>query len=271
MYFSGNYNYLEYTTYTIKIVSKKGDYYMDDHRYDSRWTTEELSKSYLEGVRAAIPLVQTQFDLIVKLVSGLNPDIKTVMDLGCGDGVLGRLILDAFPECHVDFVDFSRPMLDALKTKIESTDRTSIYKLDYSNPDWVNDFNDKSTYDLIISGFSIHHQPDSRKRQLYDELYHLLNHKGLFLHLEHVSSASPALNEIFDDYFIDHLFIYHQSVNPAVDRDEIATKYYNRPDKMENILAPIDIQCQWLRDIGFSDVDCYFKVFELSIFGGRKL
>jgi hypothetical protein len=25
-----------------------------------------------------------------------------------------------------------------------------------------------------------------------------------------------------------------------------------------------------LRDIGFVDVDCYFKVFELAVFGGRK-
>ncbi|SPE57295.1 hypothetical protein SBV1_270094 [Verrucomicrobia bacterium] len=29
-------------------------------------------------------------------------------------------------------------------------------------------------------------------------------------------------------------------------------------------------QCQWLREIGFENVDCYFKVFELALFGGTK-
>jgi hypothetical protein len=38
----------------------------------------------------------------------------------------------------------------------------------------------------------------------------------------------------------------------------------------EYILAPVDLQCAWLRLIGFQDVDCFFKVFELALFGGRK-
>ncbi len=40
---------------------------------------------------------------------------------------------------------------------------------------------------------------------------------------------------------------------------------------MENILALVEDQCDWLREIGFSDVDCFFKLFEVAIFGGRKI
>jgi hypothetical protein len=32
----------------------------------------------------------------------------------------------------------------------------------------------------------------------------------------------------------------------------------------------VDRQCQWLEAIGFVDVDCFFKLFELASFGGRK-
>lgn len=42
------------------------------------------------------------------------------------------------------------------------------------------------------------------------------------------------------------------------------------PDKKENILAPVEEQCRRLCDLGYRDVDCFFKVFELSLFGGRK-
>ena len=45
---------------------------------------------------------------------------------------------------------------------------------------------------------------------------------------------------------------------------------YNRPDKKENLLAPVEAQCEELRRIGFEDVDCFFKLFELALFGGRK-
>jgi hypothetical protein len=45
--------------------------------------------------------------------------------------------------------------------------------------------------------------------------------------------------------------------------------WYHRPDKTENILALAETQCQWLREIGFADVDCFFKLFQLALFGGK--
>jgi hypothetical protein len=63
---------------------------------------------------------------------------------------------------------------------------------------------------------------------------------------------------------------FHRDTTPCKTRQEIEEVYYQRPDKTENILAPVETQCQWLRDIGFQDVDCFFKVFELALFGGRK-
>ena len=43
----------------------------------------------------------------------------------------------------------------------------------------------------------------------------------------------------------------------------------NRPDKDANILLPVEVQCDWLREIGYEEVDCYFRVYELAVFGGR--
>ena len=56
------------------------------------------------------------------------------------------------------------------------------------------------------------------------------------------------------------------------DGDVAATRatYHARPDKADNILAPVEQQCLWLRDIGFADVDVFWKWFELALFGGRK-
>jgi hypothetical protein len=74
----------------------------------------------------------------------------------------------------------------------------------------------------------------------------------------------------WNEYFIGHLYAHHRQSDPNITRQEVAETYYSRPDKVENILAAVELQCEWLRDIGFVDVDCFFKAFELALLGGRK-
>ena len=238
---------------------------------NSKWKTEELSKSFIENIRGAIPSAKTQIEVILKIISVWNPDINKVMDLGCGDGILGKFILSEYPNIELFSIDFSDTMLDAARKNMENMDTVHFMKLDFSFSNWTEAVNKSGGFDLIISGFSIHHQPDERKREIYQEIYNLLNLNGIFLNLEHVSSTSMAVGEVFDNYFIDSLFSFHNKANPDTKRHMVAEKYYNRPDKEENILAPVDIQCDWLRELGYQDVDCFFKIFELALFGGRKI
>jgi len=57
---------------------------------------------------------------------------------------------------------------------------------------------------------------------------------------------------------------------PLADTQIAVMLQLHRPDKAANILAPVETQCRWLRRIGFVEVDCYFKHFELAVFGGRR-
>jgi SAM-dependent methyltransferase len=237
---------------------------------ESQWQTEQLSKTYLEGVRAAIPLATTQLELIIKLVCAWCPDPRGVVDLGCGDGILGWTILENFPGSRAWFVDFSDTMLAAAREKVGTNDRATIVKADFSTPAWPESFQARHDIDLVLSGFAIHHQPDRRKRELYAEIYELLAPGGLFLNLEHVASATGEVQALFEEFFIDHLHAHHRQSDPDKARTEIAETYYARPDKVENILALVETQCDWLRRIGFHDVDCFFKILELALFGGRK-
>jgi tRNA (cmo5U34)-methyltransferase len=33
----------------------------------------------------------------------------------------------------------------------------------------------------------------------------------------------------------------------------------------------VDAQCAWLRDVGFVDVDCFFKAWRFAVFGGWRV
>jgi tRNA (cmo5U34)-methyltransferase len=236
----------------------------------SEWQTEELAQTFLQGVRRAIPAATLQLEVLSKIVSMWCPLPSKILDLGCGDGVLGRLLIETHPTAHVTFADFSEPMLEALRKQIGGNQRAAVMKVDFATPAWAKSFEVEEPFDVIVSGFAIHHQPDDRKRELYAEIYGLLSEGGIFLNLEHVSSVSPSVSALFDSFFVDHLLRFHGNVTPSKTRQEIEETYYQRPDKKENILAPVETQCRWLRDMGFLDVDCFFKVFELALFGGRK-
>jgi tRNA (cmo5U34)-methyltransferase len=236
----------------------------------SKWQTKELAQTFLEGVRGAIPGANLQLEVLRKIVSAWCPFPSKIMDLGCGDGVLGRMLLDAHPGAHVVFADFSEPMLEALQKQIGTNQRTTVIKADFATPAWAKHIEFEKPFDVIASGFAIHHQPDDRKKELYTEIYELLGEGGVFLNLEHVSSPTAPVSALFDSFFVDHLLLFHRGTTPNRTRREIEEGYYRRPDKKENILAPVETQCQWLRDIGYQDVDCFLKVFELALFGGRK-
>ena len=122
----------------------------------------------------------------------------------------------------------------------------------------------------MVSGFAIHHLPHSRKQQLYREIFDLLRPGGVFVNIEHVASQSDRDAAIFDEYLIDSLYAFHTRSGSGKSRAQVADEHVHRPDKDANILAPVEVQCAWLRDIGYQDVDCYLKIFELAVFAGRR-
>lgn len=240
---------------------------MMDERNANVWKSPGLVNAFLENVRGAIPLAHEQIDVMLRLIEACGRPVVRFLDLGCGDGVLSAAILQRFPTAHGVLVDFSQHMLDAAASRFSqrSSDVTFV-NADYGDSRWAGAAAGEGPFDAVVSGFSIHHQEDSRKREVYAEIFGLLNKGGVFINVEHVSSASAWVEAVHDGLFIDHLHRHHAGKT----REEVAREYYYRPDKEANILSPVETQCAWLCDTGFTDVDVYLKVFELAVFGGRK-
>ena len=238
----------------------------------SDWRTEKLAKTYLEGVRGAIPFANEQIDLLIRIIRYFQPNVKSFLDIGAGDGILGRTIFAHWPDSKGVFLDYSAPMIKAAKLKCLDYQNSAKFIIqDYGEFGWLDSISNNIPVDLVISGFSIHHQDDNNKKRIYREIYNqILKPGGLFVNMEHVASKTTDIENIFDSLFLDCLVNYHQKIDSNASSEKIANEYYNREDKKLNILTPVEDQCNWLREIGFINVDCYFKIFELSIFGGVK-
>ena len=240
-------------------------------RADKRWQAAGLAARYVDGVRGAIPQADEQIAVMLRLIEWARPEPARVLDLGCGDGILGRAVLDRFPGAACVFADFSDEMLDLARGKLGAVAaRATVVDADYGEAGWVATVAGHAPFDVVVSGYSIHHQPDARKRAVYGEIFDLLTPGGLFVNVEHVASPSPPIEGLYEEVFIDALHAFHQANGSAQSRDEVAAEFHRRPDKQANILAPVEDQCAWLRALGYVDVDCFLKYFELAVFGGRK-
>lgn len=241
-------------------------------RNDRVWQSSSVSIDFLEGMRGAIPLAAEQLDVMVRIIQQARPNLDNFLDIGCGDGVLGQAVLAHYPDAHGVLLDFSQPMIDAAQHKLAARKENLTFVVqDYGSPEWLESVKAYVPFDVIVSGYSIHHQPDSRKRELYQEIYDLLTPGGIFLNLEHIAPGSPWLEQVFDEIFIDTMLSYNQKRGLNPEREAVAHEYHNRPHKEANILAPLEVQCNWLREIGFQHVDCYLKIFELALFGGIRV
>ena len=244
----------------------------------SVWKDPGLVEDYLRPARKGVPLAQIQLDVMMRVIAGAKnafelgeQPVRNFLDLGCGDGILAATILEKYPFARGTLVDFSMPMIQATIRKLQAYSKSlHVSSVDYSDPSWFDIISSHAPFDVVVSGFSIHHQPDPVKRQVYVDIFDLLEPGGIFVNVEHVSSATSHTEALYDNYFIDSLWASQLTASGAQTRDQVATAYHKREDKQANILAPVELQCDWLRRIGYEDVDCFFKIFELAVFGGRR-
>lgn len=237
---------------------------------DEVWKQSAVVNRYLSS-RTAIPLVSEQISMMMSILKSSGGPVRNFVDLGCGDGILAATILNEYPLARGVLADFSEPMLTQARGQLKGFSSQLVFEnIDYGDPAWVSRIQARGPFDAIVSSYSIHHQPDARKREIYKEIYTLLEPGGWFVNIEHIASEAQLTIELFNKHIIDRWFEQEKQKGGTRTRAEIAELFMNRPDKDANILLSVDTQCQWLREIGYEQVDCYFRVLELAVFAGRK-
>jgi tRNA (cmo5U34)-methyltransferase len=237
---------------------------------DTIWQRSDVVNRFLNGTRGALPCADTQLDVMVRILRTMDRPVRSFLDLGCGNGILSASILDAWPDARGVLVDFSAPMLEAAQQDLAAYSNVTCHTLDYGDPQWVSRIADQAPFDAIVSGFSIHHQPDERKRAIYAECFGLLKPGGWFINMEHIQAATKLSTDLFANHLADNQIVQERRTGGSRTRQDILDEFANRVDDAANILAPVEVQCEWLRDVGYEEVDCFFRIYELAIFGGRK-
>jgi ubiquinone/menaquinone biosynthesis C-methylase UbiE len=175
------------------------------------------------------------------LVELLPPMSERVLDLGCGDGRLTALVLDARPGAtNAVALDSSPAMLARARERFADDPRVDVVDADLAAP-----IAPLGEFDVVVSGFAIHHLVDERKVALLHEVAAQLRPGGVYANLEVVASPTPEL---------------HAEFRRAIDREA---------DDPEDRLVDVETQLGWMRDAGLQHVDCMWKWRGFALLAGR--
>jgi SAM-dependent methyltransferase len=207
----------------------------------SEWQTVDHVLAYL--ARADKIPHRTEGERV--LLDQIPTDAKRILDLGTGDGRLLSLVKLGRPKAEGVALDFSEPMLQRARKRFAQDKHITVIKHDFSFP---LPFEQLGYFDAVVSSLAIHHLTHPRKKQLYTEVFDLLNPKGVFCNLDRVASSTQNL----------HLrFLSAYGLTPET-------------EDLSNKLLDVETQLRWLRQIGYADVDCYWKWLELALLVGFK-
>ena len=234
------------------------------------WKQSAIVDRFL-SFNVAIPLAGEQISVLLTLLASHPEPVKNFLDLGCGDGILGAALLDKYLKSQGILADFSEPMLEKGREQLKDyASQLQFVNLDYADPTWVDAMQSSAPFDAIVSRYSIHHQPDERKRAIYVGIFELLEPGGWFVNIEHILPSAQLTTDLLDKHIIDGRYAIEVKNGGTKTRQEISDIFMNRLDRETNLLTPIETQCNWLREIGYEEVDCYFRIYELAVFGGRR-
>ncbi|MFN2628565.1 MAG: class I SAM-dependent methyltransferase [Gaiellaceae bacterium] len=175
------------------------------------------------------------------LLEQVPPGARRILDLGTGDGRLLALLKSDRPEMRGVGLDSSKLMLEAARKRFADDERVEPIEHDLARP-----LPALGRFDAVVSSMAIHHLEHDRKRALYAEIFELLEPGGVFANFEHVASPTHRL----------HLAFFEAIGEPLAHEDP------------SDHLLDVETQLGWLREIGFDDVDCYWKWLEMALLIG---
>jgi SAM-dependent methyltransferase len=203
------------------------------------WTSTDHALDYLQRADSVSHRTEGESTLL----EFVPQNCRRVLDLGTGDGRLLALVKDKHPGIESVAIDFSPAMLDASRKRFAGDSSVTVVAHNLDEP-----LPALGKFDAVVSSFVIHHLTHERKRALYAEVYRLLNAGGVFCNLEHVASPTVSLHE----EFLRRNGFTRETEDPS------------------NKLLDLATQLNWLREIGFTDVDCHWKWRELALLAGRR-
>lgn len=220
---------------------------------------EHFNSKYTDYDASCNKVVPRNEELQKILVQSIHHEREAklrMLDLGVGTGLTTWLVLNEFPNSHIDGIDFSSEMLrQASKRMGRFNDRVSLIEADFTK----HEFDGK--YDVIFSAVTIHNLLDDEKEKLFVKIYNHLNEGGCFINADFIKFRSDHLTKKTMEFYEEFL---------RKNLSGIELDHWIRHAKEEDIPTTLDEQFTWLKEAGFSHIECVWVYQNLAVYCAVK-
>jgi tRNA (cmo5U34)-methyltransferase len=170
-----------------------------------------------------------------------------VLDVGGGYGAMTMEVLEERSDAQVVLHDYSDAMIEKAKERLARFgDRVIYARADMNEPGWTNDLG--GPFDAVVSALAIHNVDElTTVQRVYRDIFGLLRPGGCLFSLDLLFPEGPGLADL-----------YRRDVT--------------RDPRWDVYVCPAGLETQlgWLRDAGFSEVDCVWKDLDQGLLWGLR-
>ena len=230
----------------------------------SQWADSAFAREYLENADHCIPERRYLFHVLRSFyrayVARTDRPVR-VCDLGCGDGVLIEQLLAEDATLEATLVDGSTEMLTAARRRLSDRKNTRFVQQPFDA------FGEAGPFDLVVSGFAIHHVEPGQRVALFRSIHRCLAPAGSFVNIEVALPESPSHLEwhyqLWRDWIAEHSRVHGLGES----FQGVPAKARADPD---NQYRPLGEQLADLRIAGFDEVECHYRNGIFAIYSGRR-
>jgi len=237
---------------------------------DSPVWSEGDSDVYRRLAPVAVPSRVRQLATIATLLPFETTDAFNIVEIGCGEGILGQTLSELFPNARTTELDGSATMREATARRLAPHgDRIRVDSMDLAGDDWRVHLEGA---DAVVSSLVIHHLDGTGKKRLFEDVGRLTSERSAFVVADLVEPAGPQAQELFASSWDESARQQAETGGQGELFDLFRStewNIYKVPDPMDQPSRLVD-QLEWLVEAGFALVDCFWLEAGHAIYGGYK-
>ncbi|MEA5505794.1 class I SAM-dependent methyltransferase [Halotia wernerae UHCC 0503] len=202
-----------------------------------------------------IPCFDEFYSTALELIPHDGQATIKVLDIGAGTGLLSGLVAAAFPNATITLADISSEMLNKARERFNSNPNIEYSPLDFINAAII------GKYDVVVSALALHHTPQEKLKGVFQKIFEALEDGGHFINADQTLGTTPENEEKYAQAWLNGA-----KAKGCTDRDiEIAIERM-----MADKTATLQDQLNWMHEVGFVQVDCWYKNYRFAVYSGQK-
>ena len=241
---------------------------------EGNWRSVYDRKNMVEWYEKRAQIISMRRDELDSAIISMFPcdreESMRVLELGSGMGQLTEKILRTFPHAIVTCVEGASEMLGIAKERLQKYgNRVTFLQLDFEGPSWHHSLH---KYQVVVSARAIHHLSDNGKRDLFKQVFSLLETAGYFIDGDLIKSRFEGFNHKYiDEVWAGHIKEKTKEIL-GIDRsmEEVRKRMYAASEREGDKPSTVEDQLKWMLDAGFKEVDCVWKYYHIAVLVGLK-